>query len=106
MSEDGQGFQAPQTITPDDLQGANLQGADLRFANLQEAKLVSAYLREVDLVSANLQGANLRRAKLQGADLTEAKNLTPEQLDEACGDDKTKLPGYLADYQMKLCPTQ
>jgi hypothetical protein len=38
------------------------------------------------------------------ADLTEAKGLTREQLDEACGDDKTKLPDDLADYQMKPCP--
>ncbi len=44
-------------------------------------------------------------ADLPGADLTEAKGLTREQLDEACGDDETKLPDYLADYQMKPCPT-
>ncbi len=43
-------------------------------------------------------------ADLQGANLTKAKNLTREQLDKACGDDKTKLPDYLADYQMKPCP--
>ena len=53
-----------------------------------------------DLINANLQGANLARANL-----TKATGLTREQLDKACGDDKTKLPDYLADYQMKPCPT-
>ncbi len=72
-----------------DLSRANLQGADLGFANLQ---------------SANLRSAKLQGAYLLGADLTKAKNLTREQLDKACGDDKTKLPDDLADYQMKPCP--
>ncbi len=46
---------------------------------------------------ANLASANLQAANLFGANLTKAKNLTREQLDEACGDDKTTLPDYLAD---------
>ncbi len=37
------------------------------------------------------------------ADLRRAQNLTREQLDAACGDDKTKLPDDLADYQIKPC---
>ncbi len=57
------------------------------------------------LRSANLQEANLPRANLESANLTKAKSLTREQLDEACGDGKTKLPDDLADYQMKPCPT-
>ncbi len=86
-----------------DLQGVNLYGA-----NLQEAVLIDAKLQGADLGSAKLQGANLEGASLQGtylggADLTQAKNLTREQLDEASGDDKTKLPDDLADYQMKPC---
>ncbi len=102
-----------------DLRGANLQeanllgaklwGANLRVAKLQEADLRDANLQEANLNSANLQEADLRGAKLQGAslvsaDLTKAKNLTRKQLDEACGDDGTTLPDYLADYQMKPCP--
>ncbi len=86
------------------LYGANLQGAILAFANLQEADLSFANLQEAILRLANLQGADLSFAKLQGADLTEAKNLSREQLDKACGDDKTTLPDYLADYQMNPCP--
>ena len=82
-----------------DLGYAKLQGADLSFANLQGANLVFANLQGADLFRANLRGADL-----QGANLTEAKDVTREQLDEACGDDKTKLPHYLTDYQMKPCP--
>ncbi len=66
----------------------------------EPAILYSANLQEADLGDANLQGADLAFA-----DLTEANNLTREQLDEACGDDLTQLPKYLADYQMKPCPT-
>ncbi len=92
-----------------DLRGANLQEANLRLADLQEADLRDAKLQKALLGFANLQGANLRDADLQGAnlrgaDLTKAKNLTREQLDGACGDDKTKLPDDLADYQMMPCP--
>ncbi len=83
-----------------DLQDANLESAILREANLQGAILVGANLQEAYLTSAKLQGA-----RLGGANLTKAKKLTREQLDEACGDDKTKLPDDLADYQMKPCPT-
>ena len=71
--------------------GANLQGAKLDFADLQGT----------NLVRANLQGANLWGADLQGANLQDAKALTKEQLDPACGDDKTKLPVGLT---IKLCP--
>ncbi len=90
------------------LLGARLQGADLRVADLQAANLIGANLEGAHLASANLQGADLSTANLQGADLsladlTKAKNLTREQLDETCGDDKTTLPDYLADYQMKPC---
>ena len=72
--------------TQADLTDANLQGADLRNANLQGA----------NLFRANLQGANLQGANLQGA-----KHLTQMQLDQACGDEKTKLSPGLS---IKPCP--
>ena len=98
LETDGkEGEQADLSRT--DLQWANLQGVNLRDANLQEARLWRANLQGADLRRANLQGA-----KLFGANLTKAIDLTREQLDEACGDDKTKLPDDLADYQMKACP--
>ncbi len=84
-----------------DLTNANLQGADLFSANLQGAQLGDANLQEAYFTNANLQGADLRGANLQGAHLDFAKNVIREQLDKACGDDKTTLPDYLADYQIK-----
>ena len=87
-----------------DLSLANLQGANLRRTNLQEASLRGANLQGAALAGANLQKANLVSANLQAANLSSARNLTSEQLDEACGDDKTTLPDYLAGYQMKPCP--
>ncbi len=83
-----------------DLQGADLRDADLREADLRDANLQGADLRDADLRETSLAGANL-----QGTNLTKAKNLTWEQLDGTCGDDKTKLPSELAAYQMKACPT-
>ncbi len=112
-----------------DLSEATLQNADLRRANLQEANLRAAKLQKANLRSSRLQGADLWKAKLQGAklrfadlrranlesadlqgtdlsfaDLRGATGLTQEQLDRACGDEKTKLPEYLKDYILKLCP--
>ncbi len=65
--------------------------------------------KQADLSRTDLQGARLIGAKLQGANLreanlTKAKDLTREQLDEASGNNETRLPDYLADYQMKPCP--
>ena len=88
-----------------DLFGADLQGANLGLANLQEANLNNANLEGANLGLASLQGASVWGANLQGADLAGAKGVTQEQLDRACGDDETQLPDYLADYQMKPCPT-
>ena len=82
------------------LDEAKLQGATLIYANLQGATLGIANLQEADLIGAKLQGAILFRANLQGADLrganlTEVKELTQLQLDQACGDEETKLPDGL-----------
>ena len=78
-------------LSRSDLQGAmligtNLQGAGLGRANLQKA---------------NLQVAKLQDANLQGADLGGVRSLTQHQINEACGDTRTKLPG---DLSIKLCP--
>jgi hypothetical protein len=90
------------------LQRANLSRADLSYANLSGANLSSA-----DLSGADLTGANLSRkdhdyervygvdysdvsegANLSGADLTGAI-LTQTQLEEAIGDEHTRLPSHL-----------
>ncbi len=91
-----------------DAVGAFLANADLTLADLQRIFLTNANLQGADLRGANLEGAflyyaNLKGARLEGADFTDARGLTLEQLDEACGEDETRLPKYLADYQMEPC---
>ncbi len=73
-------------------------------AKLQRVNLQEANLQEADLDRAELERADLEGANLQGAILTDAVGLTPGRLNLACGDDKTKLPAYFADYKMKPCP--
>jgi uncharacterized protein YjbI with pentapeptide repeats len=98
-------------LTGADLTGANLgladlNGAYLSSANLSGANLSGANLRGADLSGANLRSANLRDANfsvayLIRADLTGAKNLTQTQLNEACGNNETRLPEGLS---LKPCP--
>ncbi|HZB84537.1 MAG TPA: pentapeptide repeat-containing protein [Rubrobacteraceae bacterium] len=88
-----------------DLSGAYLFGADLSGADLHQAILIGADLRgarlqganfeEANLSGANLSGANLMYANLYEADLHQASHLTQEQLEQAFGDEYTKLPEYL-----------
>jgi uncharacterized protein YjbI with pentapeptide repeats len=78
--------------------GANLSGAYLTAADLSGAKLIGANLTGADLIAADLSGANLI-----GANLRDAKNLTQEQLDQACGGNAdTKLPEGLT--LKAMCP--
>jgi uncharacterized protein YjbI with pentapeptide repeats len=105
------------------LQAAEFRGADLRRAtfrtsDLQRVSLSYTYLRgarfagnklhNVNFLRADLRGAHfssiqpndfagatLEGAKLYGANLEGATNVSEEQLGNAYGDDKTKLPeGY------------
>jgi Pentapeptide repeats (8 copies) len=69
---------------------ADLSKAKFRGANLSEAFLYRANLREADLLEANLS-----KARIHGADFRDALNLTQLQLDEAEGDQTTRLPGHL-----------
>jgi hypothetical protein len=77
-----------------DLITARLHGADLRGADLRGAYLLGAELGEADLRRADLIGADLRGADVRGADLREALFLTQPQVDAACGDARTRLPGW------------
>ena len=70
--------------------GAVLSGSNLSGADLTNASLVGAYLD-----GANLSGANLSGANLSGARLAQATGLTQAQLNRACGDADTVLPGQL-----------
>jgi len=87
------------------LYGANLSGAILNLANLTGANLFTANLTGADLGLADLDGANLSFVDLSGADLRYAKDLTQEQLDEACGGNAdTKLTEGLT--LKAICRTQ
>jgi uncharacterized protein YjbI with pentapeptide repeats len=77
-----------------------LKGIDLSRARLQEANL-----RGADLRGADLRSADFRDADLRGADLREAKNLTPRQVEQARGDETTKLPEYLSHPEKWITPT-
>lgn len=68
--------------------GARFNRADFARANLQNVIAVGTYFGASNLTNANLSGANL-----SGADLTIVKGLTQLQLNRACGDDNTRLPG-------------
>ena len=78
-----------------DLPFAALSRAVLRKANLSGAALRGANLSRADLSGANLSGADLRAADLTGAILSGAEALTQEQLEEANGDESTRLPSEL-----------
>lgn len=87
------------TLTDADLREANLDGADLRGADLRGAKLNEASLIIADLGKliiaggvASLGRTDLSGTHLSGANLIKAKNLTQEQIQEANGDENTKLP--------------
>jgi uncharacterized protein YjbI with pentapeptide repeats len=75
------------------LAGALLIDADLHEANLLKANIHHANLRRANLRGANLQEANLADASLQEADLRDAtlvdvQNLSQEQFNQACTDDR------------------
>ncbi len=82
------------------LDDANLSKATLRNMNLSGASLANTNLSQANLWHANLSGANLAGADLSGAYFENASNLTQEALDNACGNEKTKLPKGLT---IKVC---
>jgi uncharacterized protein YjbI with pentapeptide repeats len=104
-----------------ELSGANLTISDFYWAKLSGANLTKANLRDAELLAANFSGANctdtdLTGAALASADLTEvnfsrailswvdlswadlsgAMNLTQKQIEQARGNEQTKLPDHLA----------
>jgi uncharacterized protein YjbI with pentapeptide repeats len=85
------------------MNGTNFSGADLRDVNAYGALFTSANFTGADLTNATLVGAYLQGAKMSGANLSganfsgaemdRASGLTQSQLNKACGDDSTRLPG-------------
>ena len=118
-------------LTSANLKGVILEESNLRRANLTEASLGGSNLERANLTEAILKGARFEKdvswwkypensapgdaekhavnmrgvilmdTDLAGADLREVQSLTPQQLDEACGDAETKLPEGLT---IRLCP--
>ena len=82
-------------LSRSDLSGANLSGAAVGLADLSGAILSKVILSGAVLLGANLSGADLRGADLSGAILSGAEDLTQEQLEEANGDESTRLPSEL-----------
>ena len=74
------------------MQDATLRGADLRDTNLQDALLAAADLQNADLREANLRGADMSRSDLRGAILQTTQGLLQHQIDQTCGDQRTRLP--------------
>ncbi len=62
----------------------------MRYANIARATF-----NGLDLAGVKLGGAYMLRTDIEGADLSQAENLTQQQIEIACGDDKTKLPSDL-----------
>lgn len=68
--------------------GAFLVGVDLSGAYLVGTDLSGANLSRANPSTADLSGVDLRRVNPSGVENT----LTQDQLDSACGDERTKLP--------------
>ncbi|MGD9981086.1 MAG: pentapeptide repeat-containing protein [Hyphomonadaceae bacterium] len=99
-------------LTRADASHSEFEGADFSHADLTRARLIDASCPRARFEGARLEradasGADFTRAifhdadvtqmkfddaNLSGADLRNARGLTQMQLDEACGDRRTRLP--------------
>lgn len=70
--------------------GGVFSGSSFNGANLSNSSWVGAYLEGSSFAGASLSGANF-----SGAQLARATGLTQRQLNTACGDASTTLPGRL-----------
>ena len=94
-----------------DFTGADLTGADFEKTELGRANFTDAVITGARFPMANLSRAQLQAAKFEGAldfngaflflthiegmDLSQATGLEQWQIDQACGDQATKLPSGL-----------
>jgi uncharacterized protein YjbI with pentapeptide repeats len=94
-----------------EFEGADFTQADLSRARLIDASCPRARFERAQLQQANARGANFTRASfsqadvtdmsfedadISGADLRQARGLTQAQLNQACGDRRTRLPRGLS----------
>lgn len=70
--------------------GGVFSSSSFTGANLTNASFVGAYLD-----GANFSGATLAGTNFSGAQMGRARGLTQSQLNRACGDEATVLPGSL-----------
>ncbi|KQY75116.1 pentapeptide repeat-containing protein [Brevundimonas sp. Root1423] len=70
--------------------GGVFSGSNFAGANLSNSSFVGAHLDGASFSGATLTGANFSGASLQGA-----TGLTQGRLNQACGDETTRLPGGL-----------
>lgn len=70
--------------------GAVFSSANFSGANLTNASFVGAFLE-----GASFSGATLTGANFSGAQMQRATGLTQARLNQACGDEATRLPGAL-----------
>ncbi len=82
------------------LRSALLSGANLSRSDFRGADLGAANLSESDLSKGKFANANLQDADLTGADFRNSEGLTQNQLELACGDERTRVPEPLT---VRLC---
>ena len=87
------------------LSGARLRQSDMSLSVMNRTRFTSADMRDVEAYGAVFSSTNFSRAdltnaslvgtNLSGASLLRATGLTQAQLNRACGDEATRLPGSL-----------
>jgi len=103
-----------------DFSASDLSGADFEKAELGRANFAGATITGTSFVETNLSRAEMRGTKFEGPidftgafllltrfdglDLTQAKGLQQWQVDQACGDHATRLPGGLKAPAGWPCP--
>ena len=91
-----------------DLSGANLAGATLRDVDLRGADLTGAIMSNARLLEGTrLEFTALYETRLDGADLSGTLNLREGQLEDACGDQRTRLPASVTvqnpEFELEPC---
>lgn len=86
-------------------EGAFLQRSTFTGTILTKSEFKGATLDNARFLDGtDVDGATFEGARLIGTDLSGAKNLTLDQLKDACGDSSTRLPEYLKEVSLKACP--
>lgn len=82
-----------------DFEGAVISGAKFAYANLSRAHFTGTTIS----APVDFAGAFMFLARIEGVDLSSATGLAQPQIDLACGDANTKLPGGLVASQSWPC---